>query len=178
MFTWIVVIVFVILFGIAVFWFRSSKNTKPQAGMDSTANILTPVSVSSSVVNGAVNLESPNATLLGVSSKKAVGTAVRDTQATIFRITMSATLPEIDREKHYYQAWLVRQVPYDYIPVGSFITNDLGTFVLDWNSESEKTAESKSIGNYQAYTHIVVTLQTKDGDPDPQRHVVEGDFGK
>jgi len=168
--TWVAIVIFAILFIIAVFWFRSSKKVKPQAGFDSTASVLTPVSVAPEVVNGAVNLESSNATLIGLSSRKPVGTAVRSMQANAFHIAMNATLPNIDRDKQLYAAWLVRQVPYAYIPVGSFTTNDLGSFVLDWNGETGK--------DFQAYTHVVITLQTKDGDPGPQGHVVEGDFGK
>ncbi len=171
--SWLVVALFVLLFGAAVYWFRTSKKTPSAARADSIANVLAPVSIDASVVNGAVNLESPSASLIGVASKKTIGTATRGEQSNVFHVAMSATLPDIDREKQFYAAWLVRQIPYDYVSVGSFTTNDLGVFVLDWNGDAGKPP-----GNYQAYTHVVITLQTKDGDPDPQNHIVEGDFGK
>jgi hypothetical protein len=48
------------------------------------------------------------------------------------------------------------------------VTNDLGEFVLEWVGEEGK--------KYEDYTQIVVTLETKDGNPDPAGHVLEGEF--
>ncbi len=165
-----VIFLFVLLFATLVFWFRTSKKNQPQLTMNSIANILTPVSVDPSVVNRAMNLASPNATLIGTSSNKSAGTAHRTSEDGFYHLTINTKLPEIDREKKFYAAWLVQQIPYKYISVGSFTTNDLGDFVLEWNGENGKS--------YQAFTRVVITLQTKDGNPDPQEHIAEGEFGK
>lgn len=167
--TWGVVVGFFILFGVLVFWFRTSK-PNADATSDSIVDVLTPVPVASSVVDSAIDLESSQGTLTSLSTNKPIGMANRGTPDGLYRITMNAALPEIDREKQFYEAWLVRKIPYDYISVGEFVTNDLGVFILEWLG--------KSGIDYRAYTNIVVTLQTKDGDPAPQRHVVEGEFGE
>lgn len=168
--TWIIVAFFIVVFIFSVVWFRSAKKKQPETKPDSIVNVLTPESVSQSVLDSVSSIDNVNATLINVSSKKNVGIATREIIDGKFHISMKSALGEIDREKQFYEAWLVRQVPYDFIPIGEFVTNDLGEFVLDWNGEIGK--------NYQAYNRVIITLQTKNGDPDPQGHVVEGEFGK
>lgn len=168
--TWVFILFFIVVFIFSVVWFRSSKKKQSETKPDSIANVLTPESVSPSVLDSVSSFENVNASLINVSSKKNVGSAAREFSDGVFHISMKSGLGEIDREKQFYEAWLIRQVPYDFISVGEFVTNDLGEFVLDWNGETGK--------NYQAYTRVIITLQTKGGDPDPQGHVVEGEFGK
>lgn len=160
---WAVIGGFALLFVGSVFVFRNSKHEKPLVASSI-------VSEASSVVFTPTTLSNPDATLVGLSSKKPVGTAVRTIENSLFHLTMSASLPGIDRDSQFYQAWLVRPVPYDYVSAGEMITNDLGSFVLDWTGSSDK--------DYSGYTDLVITLQARGGDADPQTHVVEGEFGK
>lgn len=157
---WLLIGGFVVLFAGSVFIFRNTKHEKP---VEKAAEVTEATEITKA-------LTQPDATLIGVSSNKPVGTATRSIANGVFHLNMSATLPGIDRESQVYQAWLVRPVPYDYISAGEFVTNDLGAFVLDWNGLSDK--------DYSGYKDLVITLQARGGDADPQTHIVEGEFGK
>lgn len=160
---WALIGGFALLFVGSVFVFRTAKHEKP-AAVSNTASVIGTVPIVPTA------LSNPDATLLGLSSHKPIGTATRAIVNGLFHMSMSATLPGIDRASQFYQAWIVRPVPYDYVSVGELITNDLGAFVLDWNGSSDK--------DYSGYTDLVITLQARGGDADPQTHVVEGEFGK
>ena len=82
---------------------------------------------------------------------------------------MKASLAPIDRENFFYEGWLLRPVPFHYFSTGEMVTNSLGEFVLEW--------EGKLGQDYRAYTRVVITLEAKDGNPDPAAHIVEGIFG-
>lgn len=157
---WALVVGFVLLFVGSVFIFRNTKHEKP---IEKAIEVIEATEVTKT-------LTQLDATLVGVSSNKSVGTAARSIANGVFHLNMSAALPGIDRESQFYQAWLVRPVPYDYVSAGEMVTNDLGTFVLDWNGSSDK--------DYSGYTDLVITLQARGGDTDPQTHIVEGGFGK
>jgi len=156
---------FVLLFIGSVFLFRTSKPEKPSENSDVVALL------SSQVTTSPTSLSMPDATLVDLSSNKPVGIATRSLENGLFHVSTRATLPGIDRESQFYQLWLVRPVPYDYVSAGEMTTNELGAFVLDWNG-------SASDGDYSGYTDLVITLQARGGDADPQRHIVEGEFGK
>ncbi|OGL63127.1 hypothetical protein A3C09_01340 [Candidatus Uhrbacteria bacterium RIFCSPHIGHO2_02_FULL_47_44] len=161
---WLMIGGFVVLFIVSVFFFR---NTKPEKIVAATGILAT---TESSVAFSPVPPPTSDATLIGVSSQKAVGSAARLLENGTFHLNIRATLPGIDRESQFFQAWLVRPVPYDYFSAGELVTNDLGTFVLDWAGSADT--------DYNGYTDVVITLQTRNGDPDPQVHIVEGEFGK
>ena len=161
---WFLVGGFVLLFIVSVFVFRNTKPEKQVGAADAILN-----TGSSAMVNPAT-LTNFDATLFGVSSGKAVGTATRALANGVFHVNIRAAMPDIDRESQFYQVWLVRPVPYDFISAGEMVTNELGTFVLDWNGLSDK--------DYSGYIDLVITLQTRNGDADPQMHIVEGEFGK
>ena len=82
---------------------------------------------------------------------------------------MKTTLPEIDREVHYYQVWMLRRLPYHYFSLGEMVTDEDGYFVLEWEAEDDE--------DYSAYTQIIVTVNPYDGSADPGQHLVEGEFG-
>jgi len=162
----VVVLGFVLLFACSLFVFRGAeKKDKPTVSSaaattsDQTASVLFPTSLSN-----------PDATLIGLSSQKPVGAITRTLSDNVFHVSVHATLPGIDRVSQFYEVWLVRPVPYDFVSAGEMITNDLGTFTLDWNGLSDK--------DYSGYTNVVITLQARGGDADPQTHIVEGEFGK
>jgi hypothetical protein len=160
---WLIVGGLILLFIVSMFVFRSKKYEKP---------VVTPevLSASDTVTKIVGELTNPSATLIGVSSNNPVGTAIRTLTTGMFHLSISANLPGIDRESQFYQAWLVRPVPYNYVSAGEFVTNDLGTFVLDWSGSVDK--------DYSDYTNLVVTLQARNGSPDPQTHIAKGTFGK
>ena len=165
--TWVVIGVFVLLFIVSVFWFRGSKKKAADANVPVTQDAASADTTSSTV---APIVLGSTATLLGVSSGKPIGMATRSVVDNVFHLNTSVALPGIDPTTQFYEAWLVRPVPYDFLPAGVFVTNNSGAFVLDWNGVAGKS--------YQDYSQMVVTLQMIGGDADPQGHAAEGSFGK
>lgn len=163
-----IVAVLVVLFAYGIWWFRFDRDAESAVteSDDTIANVLTPSPVSTAALAAARDA-SNRATLHDAAGGSASGEAERDTDGGQFFFRLKANLPEIDREAYAYEAWLLRQVPYDYFSVGDFVTNDDGEWVLEW---------AGAAGKYDAYTQIVVTVEPKDGNPDPSRHVLEGEF--
>jgi hypothetical protein len=161
---WLIVGGFVLLFAGSVFLFRTSKPEKASEVL-SAASLLASQSTAT-----PVSFSQPDATLIGLTSNKPVGMATRSVENGLFHMTLRATLSGIDRESQFYQVWLVRPVPYDYLSVGEMATNEMGAFVLDWDGLPET--------DYSGYIDLVITLQTRNGSSDPQGRVVEGEFGK
>lgn len=162
-----IVAALVALFAYGIWWFRFAPKDEPVVeSSDSIASVLTPSPVSSAALAAAEGA-SNRAALRDAAGGSASGEAERDTDDGQFFFRVNANLPEIDREAYAYEGWLLRQVPYDYFSVGEFVTNDDGEWVLEWAGAS---------GKYDAYTQVVVTVEAKDGNPDPSRHVLEGEF--
>lgn len=169
--TWVIVVCLGIVFFVAVFWFRSTGNKKSETEIvNSIANVFIQHPVDSSVVEGGIDLTSKDASLIGLNSKQVVGRATRGIKDGKYFFEAKAILPTIDRETNFYDVWLIQSVPYQFFSLGEMITNEIGDFVLEWQPDDET--------DLQSYSKIVVTLQTKGGDPDPQNHIVEGEFGK
>ncbi len=160
-----------ILFVIAVIWFRSPKEIVAPDEVDSIVEIMKPDPISQAVINGAIDTESKEARMRLLSSGNDVGFVKRGTKDDKFFLESEMVLPEIDREAWFYQVWLIRQIPYGFFSVGEMITNEDGAFVVEWQALEEED-------EYSDYSHIVVTLQEYRGSTDPQRHIVEGVFGK
>lgn len=159
------------LFAYGIWWFRFAPKDEPVAEeTDSIANVLTPSPVSAPpfAKGGAATIgNARDAKLRDVSGGSASGTASRENDDGQFFLKLKASFPEIDRETTFYEAWIVRQVPYDYVSVGEFVTNDDGEWVLEWAGAE---------GKYDAYTRVIVTREAKDGNPDPAGHILEGEF--
>lgn len=161
-----IVLGFVVLFAGSLFLFRgSAKKTEPKTLVNSSV-----ISETTAPTTPPISLSYPDATLIGLSSQKPVGTASRSISNALFHLNTHATLPGIDRASQFYEVWLVRPVPYDFVSAGEMITDDSGAFILDWNGVNDK--------DYSGYTNLVITLQARGGDADPQTHIVEGEFGK
>jgi len=155
------------LFAYGVWSFRFAPKDEPAApAADSISDVLTPSPVSTAAI-AAVEGASNRARMNDVSGGSSSGEVSREPDDGQFSVSIKASLPEIDREAYVYEAWLLRQVPYDYFSIGEFVTNDDGEWVLEWIGAA---------GKYEAYTQIVVTRETKDGNPDPSGHVLEGEF--
>lgn len=155
------------LFAYGIWWFRFAPKDEPVAAEpDSIADVLTPSPVSAAVIASTAG-NARDAKLRDVSGGSASGTASRENDDGQFLLKMKASFAEIDREATFYEGWIVRQVPYDYISVGAFVTNDDGEWVLEWAGAE---------GKYDAYSRVIVTREAKDGNPDPAAHILEGEF--
>ncbi len=166
-------VIVVILFGVfilAVFWFRAEPEVVEEE-MDSIVHVLTPDPISQAVLNGAIDTQARDAQLRWVATGELLGNAARGEKDDRYYFEMKMVLPEIDREVHYYQVWLVRKIPYDFFSLGQMITNDDGEFILGW------TPEEFDDEDYFGYTDIVITVNQLEGSPDPGKHLVEGVFG-
>ncbi len=162
-----VVVILFIVFVFAVMWFRQPKD-EVESRIDSIAEVLRPDPISQAVLSGAIDTQSRVATLRLKATSETVGEARRGQKDERYFFEIKATLPEIDREVFFYQAWLVRPIPYGYFSAGELTTNDEGDFVVEW--EGEKDVE------YSGYVEVVITRQEYEGSTDPQIHIVEGEF--
>ena len=167
--TTIVVVVLFIIFVVAVFWFRRPPEPREER-INSIAEVLQPDPISQAILHGLIDTESKDATLKLLVNNKIVGQANRGTKDDHYFLSVNATLPEIDREVFYYQLWIVRPIPYDYLPVGELVTNEEGVFMIEWEAAKDQ--------DYSGYMQLVITRQEYAGSTDPQVHIVEGEFGK
>ncbi|NQV88830.1 MAG: hypothetical protein HQ488_00715 [Parcubacteria group bacterium] len=165
----LIVVALFLLFVFAVKWFRAEPVVE-ESEVGSIVNVLTPDPISQAIINGAMDTEAKEANLRWVATGEELGEARRGQKDDEYYIEIKTLLPEIDREIHYYQAWIIRKIPYDFFSLGPMITNDDGEFVIDWVAPDKE--------DYSAYTDIVITVNLFDGSPDPGAHLVEGVFGE
>ena len=157
------VIVFLGLFVVSVYFFRKPPPAAPFVEDGDAAPEV------EAAPRFTLDLESTEAHLEDVTGGSASGTATRGAKNGDFFHTLKADLPAIDRETTFYEGWLVKLIPFSYFSTGEMVTNELGEFVLEWAGETDK--------DYKAYTKVVITVEAKDGNPDPAAHVLEGTFG-
>lgn len=112
-------------------------------------------------------LPQQTAAIKNLSDSAEVGVATRGVENSILYFTIRASLPAIDRETEFYEVWLMRQVPFDFISVGEMVTNDLGEFVLEWAGEA---------ADWLQFNKAVITREAKDGNSAPANKVAEGIF--
>ena len=108
----------------------------------------------------------------GVGST-ALGNARRQFSEGIFNINVSASLSEPDKtqednRKMYYEAWMVRPTPFDYISIGELKIDAEGKFAVLWSG-----ARGESFFDY---SKIIVTLEVDDGDDSPAQNILSGEF--
>ena len=166
--TGVAVLALFVLFIFAVAWFRTPQEDESSQYVDSIVDVLTPDPISQAVLKG-VDTESKDAALYWATTSEELGDAKRGVKDDKYYFEAKLNLPEIDREVHYYQVWLVRRLPYDFFSVGEMVTNDDGEFVLEWEAEDDE--------DYFDYTQIVITVNLYEGSSDPGDHLVEGEFG-
>lgn len=157
------IVILIGVFAVSVYWFRQKGGRSPATVEEALAP------TSAAAVSTVLDLQSTEATLQDVSGGSASGQATRGTRDGRYYHTVKTPLPMIDREEFFYEGWLVRPMPFDYFSTGEMVTNNLGEFILEWDGEAEK--------DYRAYTQVVITLEAKDGNPDPAKHILEGEFG-
>lgn len=166
--TVLIVLVLGALFIYAVYEFRRPKE-EPVAQMDTIEDVLTPSPLLVSVEENSKEIvDVEKADLVAVGERGGRGVATRQIEDGVFFHTIKTDLPGIDRERYYYEGWLVRKVPYDYFSTGEMMTNNLSEFVLRFEGDPR--------GDYDDYTQVVVTLESRDQNPDPSEHVLRGEF--
>ena len=81
--------------------------------------------------------------------------------------TVEAELQDPPEDK-FYEGWLVRKTPFDFISTGELTKTEEEKYTLEFTAEED----------YTGYTGIVVTEETKAKglDGNPEAHVLEGDF--
>ncbi len=167
--TGVAVVALFLVFVFAVRWFRADTSEQDNPKIDSIADVLTPDPISQAVIESAIDTESRIASLYLRGTGEMIGEAKRGEKDGVFYVELKTRLPEIDREKTYYQVWFLRKIPYDFFSAGEMITNDDGDFVLEWVAPDAK--------DYRTYTQIIITVNQYEGSSDPGAHLVEGEFG-
>ncbi len=157
------------VYGIYQFRFAPKDETPTAAGVPTVSDVLTPSPVTASAVLAQSAANARVANLRQVQTGTIIGSATRGEKDKHYYLTINTDLPEIDREKFFYEGWILRKVPYDYVSVGDLVTNEEGKFVLEWEA-------SISPELYSAYSSVIITLEPKDGNSDPSTHVLEGTF--
>lgn len=109
------------------------------------------------------------ATLTGVDGAQGSGTVTREAKNGQYAVSVRAVPPAIDRQAEAYEVWLLRRRPFAFTRLGEMVTDESGTFVLDWTSADVKM----DVGSYPT---VVMTREVKDGNPDPGVHVLTGTF--
>ena len=165
--TAVCVIVLFIIFVVAVRWFRSEPIAE-ESVVSSIANVLKPDPISQAVIDGAIDTQSREATLVWVASGERVGSATRGEKDDRYYFEMKTSLPEIDREVSYYQVWLLSRLPYEFFSLGEMVTDEDGYFVLEWEASDDE--------DYSNYTQVIITVNQYEGSSDPGVHLVEGEF--
>ena len=165
--TAVCVIVLFIIFVVAVRWFRAEPIAE-ESVVSSIANVLKPDPISQAVIDGAIDTQSREATLVLVASGERVGSATRGEKDDRYYFEMKTSLPEIDREVSYYQVWLLSRLPYEFFSLGEMVTDEDGYFVLEWEASDDE--------DYSNYTQVIITVNQYEGSSDPGVHLVEGEF--
>lgn len=166
--TIIVVGVLVAFFVYGVKEFREPEEPEPSPLVGSIADVLKPSPLLLSAEEQKKITGREKAVLRPVGSDEAIGRALREVHDGVFSLDISATLPEIDREKLYYEVWLLQRVPFEFFSAGEMVTNDLGDFVLSFEGDPR--------GAYAGFTQVIITQERYGGPPDPGDHVAEGEF--
>lgn len=165
------VLLVLVLFGVfilSVRWFRSSPAEEDEL-VSSIVDVMKPDPISQAVIEGAIDTQSREAIMRWMATGDTVGTAVRGEKDDGYYLELTMQLPEIDREVHYYQVWLLRRLPYDFFSLGEMVTDEEGKFVLEW--------EPKEKEDYFDYTEIIITRNQYQGSSDPEVQVAKGEFG-
>ena len=166
--TFAAVFMLFLIFIVSVGLFRSEPEEEVSV-VDSIADILKPDPISQAVIDGAIDTESPQATLRWNSTNEIVGEARRGEKDDQYYLEITATLPEIDREVHYYQVWLLSRLPYTFFSVGEMVTDEDGKFIFEWEAPDDE--------DYASYTEVIITVNQYEGSADPDQQRALGVFG-
>src|SRR3989338_5348244 len=93
------------LFIVSVYWLRQKGGkSQPEPASEIVAT------VDANTVSEALDLESTEASLHDVNEGTSTGHASRANEGEQYRHTVKAVLAPIDREKFFYEGWLLRPV--------------------------------------------------------------------
>lgn len=123
------------------------------------------VSATAALGSNQLKIMSRDVTIKSLSSGLEIGSATRGIENGIFYHTIKASLPVVDREKEFYEAWLLCQTPFDFFSTGEMVTNEDGEFVLEW---------AGSHNDIENYSHVIITREARDNNPVPGERVAEG----
>ncbi|MDQ6984941.1 MAG: anti-sigma factor [Candidatus Dojkabacteria bacterium] len=84
---------------------------------------------------------------------------------TFYLSALIANLPD-PQEDDFYEGWLVRNEPFDFISTGILVKEEDGVYTNVFESDQDLTT----------YTQYVLTIEPNDSDPAPAGHVVEGEL--
>ena len=163
----VLVAALLILFVVAVAWFRLSGEQKEQ---EASSVFQESVSRQNSMFEQAEPMRPGligQTDLTDVSGGTSSGEATREIQDGYYRHVAKAFLPE-PKQGYFYEGWLVRPSPFNYFSTGDMVHNESGEWVLEWFGEYGQ--------DYSAYTQVVITIEPDDNNPDPADHILEGSF--
>ncbi len=149
------------LFVVSVYLFRSRAGNAARESRSATT--------SPAAETRLADQPPQTAELSGVDGVQGSGTVTRETKNGQQAISVRATPPAIDRQAESYEAWLLRRRPFAFTRLGEMVTDETGTFVLDWTS-GDSTVDAFS------YPTVIITREAKDGNPDPGVHTLTGTF--
>jgi len=115
------------------------------------------------------NLESIE--LMSLVGAEYGGTARRGTENDVFTHVVVATLPQIDHATHFYEGWLVKPGVTEFFSTGEMFPRQDGKYGLVWEVS---TFDARS--DLDEFTQVVITREVRGGGPEPEVHVLEGDF--
>lgn len=160
-----IVLVLFLIFVFGVKWFRGQPIEAPS---DLHTISLEDVSGAVPVLEFDPLTKQESVDLSDVAGGSSSGIATREIEDGLFRHVVKSNLPDINEETHFYEGWLVRPLPFDFFSTGSMVHNEDGQFVLEWfGGAGEK---------YEDYTKVVITIEPRDNDPAPGKHIQEGAF--
>ncbi|MBI4599125.1 hypothetical protein HY734_02950 [Candidatus Uhrbacteria bacterium] len=154
----------ILVFGYGVYHLRVQSRNATSAVAESEASL-------PSVEFAATSFPpSDEAVLWDVSGGASEGRMTRGVAEGVVSYTIGVSLPTPDEASGmFYEAWLVRPLPYDFFSLGALSRDVDGFFVLVWSGEPGK--------DYAGYAEVVITWELPDGNPAPSEHVLEGAFG-
>jgi hypothetical protein len=82
-----------------------------------------------------------------------------------FTLRASAELP-IPQDNYFYEGWLVRSDPLDFISAGKMTLETDGKYYLSFVVNND----------YMDYNKVVITLEPDDDNFSPAAHIIEGEF--
>lgn len=161
------IVVGLLFFGLFVVGVTLFRGTDKQVDESSTiASILTPDPISTG--SGVGLLRGREAPLRHVVSQQELGEATRSVFNERLSVVVRHQAFEVDNAVFFYEVWLVRKLPFNFVSIGEMIPQDTGGYALSWESAGEQ--------NYLDYNRVIVTRETRGASPDPETHILEGEF--
>jgi len=169
------VLVAVMVIGIVGGFFIFGSTSADGEGIDIVDDALAQNSIdetdSDIVENQASNTDQISLTYVGEESGGFSGISRRGSNDGIFSHVIVADLPDINLDEFVYEGWLVRPGLSEFFSTGELFKRADGKWGLVW-----EIREDESKVEVQDYSRVIVTLESKDGDGNPEEHILEGQF--